>query len=200
MKLRILAALVLVPLLLMVVFLAPKIVAVLLIGLLCAFSVYELLWSTGILRQPRPVAYTAIVAFLVPLWCYFGADPLWAKIVVLAFFSALFAEVLASHGKLKFERVSACIAAGLLLPFLFSSLVRILDGTQGRAFLLIPFVAKHVGFVECAALPGAAAMDTVLPVVVGATHERITLYSFASGVVLSLLVPVLVPAIVALPF
>ena len=49
-------------------------------------------------------------------------------------------------------------------------------------------------------LPGAAAMDTVLPVVVGATHERITIYSFTSGVVLSLAVPLLVPAIVALPF
>ncbi len=48
-------------------------------------------------------------------------------------------------------------------------------------------------------LPGAAAMDTVLPVVV-ATHERITIYSFTSGVVLSLAVPLLVPAIVTLPF
>ena len=50
------------------------------------------------------------------------------------------------------------------------------------------------------ATPGAAAMDTVLPVVVGATHERITIYSFTSGVVLSLAVPILVPAIVAIPF
>ena len=46
----------------------------------------------------------------------------------------------------------------------------------------------------------SAAMDTVLPVVVGATHERITIYSFTSGVVLSLAVPILVPAIVAIPF
>ena len=50
------------------------------------------------------------------------------------------------------------------------------------------------------ALPGATAMDTVLPVVVSATDERMTIYSFASGMVLSLAVPVLVPAIVSLPF
>ena len=68
------------------------------------------------------------------------------------------------------------------------------------AILAIPVVARRVGYVECAALPGAAAMDTVLPVVVGATHERITIYSFTSGVILSLAVPILVPAIVALPF
>ncbi len=57
------------------------------------------------------------------------------------------------------------------------------------AIITIPIVAKYVGYVECASLPGAAAMDTVLPVVVGATHERITIYSFTSGVVLSLAVP-----------
>ena len=68
------------------------------------------------------------------------------------------------------------------------------------AILAIPVVARRVGYVECAALPGAAAMDTVLPVVVGATHERITIYSFTSGVILSLAVPILVPTIVALPF
>lgn len=68
------------------------------------------------------------------------------------------------------------------------------------SILAIPVVARRVGYVECAALPGAAAMDTVLPVVVGATHERITIYSFTSGVILSLAVPILVPTIVALPF
>ncbi len=68
------------------------------------------------------------------------------------------------------------------------------------AIVAIPVVARKVGFVECVSLPGAAAMDTVLPVVVGATSERITIYSFVSGVILSLAVPILVPAIVALPF
>lgn len=155
MKLRILAALVLVPILLLVVFIAPKILAVVIIGLLCALSVYELLWNTGILRQPRLVSYTAVLAFLVPMWCYFGAEPLWAKIAVLGFFSLLFGEVLLSRGKLKLERLSVCIVAGMLLPYLFSSLVRILDGENGRLFLLVPFVAAFLSdsgayFVGCA--------------------------------------------------
>ena len=67
------------------------------------------------------------------------------------------------------------------------------------SIVAIPFVARHVGYLECVALPGAAAMDTMLPVVVGATSERLTIYSFASGVVLSLLVPVLIPLILAIP-
>lgn len=68
------------------------------------------------------------------------------------------------------------------------------------AIILIPIVAKYIGYVECVGLPGAAAMDTVLPVVVKSTDERITIYSFVSGVILSFAVPVVVPAIVALPF
>lgn len=67
------------------------------------------------------------------------------------------------------------------------------------SIIAIPVVARRVGFLECVALPGAAAMDTVLPVVVSATGERITIYSFVSGVILSLAVPILVPAIIALP-
>ena len=68
------------------------------------------------------------------------------------------------------------------------------------AIILVPVIAKRVGYVETVALPGAAAMDTVLPVVVRSTHERITIYSFVSGVILSFAVPVLVPLIISLPF
>ena len=95
------------------------------------------------------------------------------------------------------------LAPTLLAPYSLSvSAVAFLSNVMREIFsiLAIPLVAKYIGYVECAALPGAAAMDTVLPVVVGATHERITIYSFTSGVVLSLAVPILVPAIVALPF
>lgn len=93
------------------------------------------------------------------------------------------------------------LAPTLLAPYSLSvSAVAFLSNVlrEVLSIIAVPLVARHVGYVECVALPGAAAMDTVLPVVVGATHERITIYSFASGVILSLAVPVLVPAIVGL--
>ena len=95
------------------------------------------------------------------------------------------------------------LAPTLLAPYSLSlSAVAFLSNVMREilSIVAIPFVARYVGYLECVALPGAAAMDTVLPVVIGATHERITIYSFASGVVLSLLVPILVPLIIALPF
>lgn len=58
--------------------------------------------------------------------------------------------------------------------------------------LLIPIVAKKIGYIETVALPGAAAMDVCLPIFEKATRGDIAVYSFLSGVVLSIAVPVLV--------
>ncbi len=64
--------------------------------------------------------------------------------------------------------------------------------------ILIPVVAKYVGFVECTSLPGAAAMDVCLPIVEKATAPNITIYSFITGVVLSISVPIMVPLMIGL--
>ena len=93
------------------------------------------------------------------------------------------------------------LAPTLLAPYSLSlSAIAFLSNVLREIFsiIAIPFVARTVGYLECVSLPGAAAMDTVLPVIVGATHERITVYAFISGLILSLLVPVLVPLIIAL--
>lgn len=58
--------------------------------------------------------------------------------------------------------------------------------------LLIPIVAKKIGYIETISLPGAASMDVCLPIVEKATRGDIAVYSFISGVVLSIAVPVLV--------
>lgn len=66
------------------------------------------------------------------------------------------------------------------------------------AILLIPLVAKRLGYIESVALAGAAAMDTCLPITVKYTHERIAVYSVCSGVITSLAVPVIVPFLISL--
>ncbi len=95
------------------------------------------------------------------------------------------------------------LAPTLLAPYsLTVSATAFLSNIMHELFSIVavPVVAKKLGYIEAVALPGATAMDTVLPVVVSATCDRMAIYSFASGVVLSLSVPVLIPAITALPF
>ncbi|MCI6019695.1 MAG: lysine exporter LysO family protein [Clostridiales bacterium] len=66
------------------------------------------------------------------------------------------------------------------------------------SIILIPIVSAKIGYIECVSLPGAAAMDTVLPVVVKSTDDHIAIYSFVSGVILSFAVPVIIPAIIGI--
>lgn len=56
----------------------------------------------------------------------------------------------------------------------------------------IPFVAKYVGYIETTSLPGAAAMDVCLPIVEKSTSSTIAIYSFVSGLTLSIAVPIMV--------
>lgn len=65
------------------------------------------------------------------------------------------------------------------------------------ALIIIPIIAKKMGHVEAIAPAGATAMDTSLPVITKATSSSISILSFFSGVILSFLVPILVPLIMS---
>ena len=58
--------------------------------------------------------------------------------------------------------------------------------------LLIPLAAKKIGYIEAFSLPGSPCMDVCLPIIEKATKADIAVYSFISGVILSVAVPVLV--------
>ena len=67
------------------------------------------------------------------------------------------------------------------------------------SILFIPLVAEKIGYIETTGMPGAAAMDVCLPIVEKSTRSEIAVYSFVSGVILSALVPVMVPLMLSLP-
>lgn len=141
MKTRIISAAILLPVFLLILLALPKLVAVILFGLMSAAAAYELLVETGYVKHPRLVAYAMIMAFLTALWSYFGCDHTAALIGVCAFAALLFAEMMHSHIKLRFEKVCVCFAAGIVVPYLFTSMVRIhcVEGT-GRFFIIIPLI------------------------------------------------------------
>lgn len=140
MKTRVIAAVILLPLLLICVLALPKIVTAVLFGLMGALAAYELLYGTGLVRQPRLVAYCMVMALLVSLWCFWGCEYAWGLLGVLLFFALLFGEMMRFHVKLRFEIIALCLAAGLLIPFLLTSIVRIHSVKLGRHLILIPFV------------------------------------------------------------
>lgn len=140
MKTRILSAVILLPLLLVILLAAPKLVTAILFGTMTAIGAYELLYGTGLVRHMRMVIYSMVMAFLVSIWSFYGAFHAWALIGVLLFCGALFAEMMASHVKRHFDKAAICVAAGLLIPYLMTSIVRIHIMPSGRHMILIPFI------------------------------------------------------------
>ncbi|QHI73286.1 lysine exporter LysO family protein [Aminipila terrae] len=64
--------------------------------------------------------------------------------------------------------------------------------------MIIPIVAKYIGYIESCSVPGAAAADVCLPIIEKSTDSDTTVYAFVMGVVLSTTVPVLVGAFISM--
>ena len=140
MKTRIITAAVAIPILLLILLVANKIVAAIVWAALMAVAAYELLYSTGLIREGRLVIYACVMAFAVTMWSYFGAIHAYFLLIVLVFMALLFAEMMHAHVKITFDKICMCIVAGLIVPFLLSSLIRILTLKIGRFVILIPFI------------------------------------------------------------
>lgn len=64
------------------------------------------------------------------------------------------------------------------------------------SLITIPVVAKHVGYIETVGMSQAAAMDVCIAAIGESTNRQTAMYAFASGVVFTAIVPLLVPLVV----
>lgn len=60
-------------------------------------------------------------------------------------------------------------------------------------FVVVPFIASHLNYYCAIAPAGATAMDTTLGIISKNTNATVAVLSFVSGVICTLLVPILVP-------
>lgn len=63
------------------------------------------------------------------------------------------------------------------------------------SLLLVPIVAKKVGYMEAIGICGATAMGVCLPIVEKSTRGDVAIYSFISGLIHTVSVPILIPLI-----
>ena len=140
MKTRILTAAIAIPVLLLVLLAAPKELVAVLWGVMMAIAAYELLFCTGLIRENRLVCYACAMAFAVTIWSCYNAIHAYAVLGVMIFMGLMFAELMISHVKVTFDKVCMVLAGGMLVPYLLSSMVRILVMSIGRYVILIPFI------------------------------------------------------------
>lgn len=80
--------------------------------------------------------------------------------------------------------------AGYVMAGAISFLHNVIRELAG--IVLIPILAKKIGYIEVASIPGVAAMDVCLPIVERVTRQDIIIYSFLIGFSQAVFVPVLV--------
>lgn len=140
MKVRIVVAAILLPVLLFVTLALPPFVSVVFVGLFAAVGTYELLHNTRLVRSFRLVTYSMIMAFLIPFWSYYGCSYPMALGGILVFYALIFTELMLSGAKIPFSRGAICFMSAIVIPYLFSALARIMAMEMCRYFILLPFV------------------------------------------------------------
>ncbi len=139
MKARLIVAACTLPLVVVIPLLLPEIVSVIIMGLLVAIGAYELINSTKLVKNNRMLWYSMAAALLVAVWSFLGCSRAVALVIILMFFALMFVETMLKEMKVSFSKMSVCIVAGLLIPYLLCSIVRILMLPDGRSFVLVPF-------------------------------------------------------------
>lgn len=144
MKTRIMAAVVLIPILLVLVLFAPKMFPAVIFAILMSVGAYELLHRTHLVQRPRLVLYSAVMAFAVIMWSHAGANQAYLLLGLLFFTMLLFTEMMIDHVKVRIEMLGLCYIAGFIVPYLLGALIRILGMTVGRYVILVPFVVAFM--------------------------------------------------------
>lgn len=80
--------------------------------------------------------------------------------------------------------------AGYVMAGAISFLHNVIRELAG--IVLMPILAKRIGYLEVASIPGVAAMDVCLPIVERVTRQDIIIYSFLIGFSQAIFVPILV--------
>lgn len=144
MKSRLLVAAVGIPLLLVILFACPTIVTAIAVALLAAIGAREFLKTTGICPHGGMLICSMAVAFLVPIWSYFGSPILAGAWGVVILGLALFTQALLAYPKVKFEGVAGCLFASLAISMCLSAIVRIQVGDFGRHYVLVPIMIPFI--------------------------------------------------------
>ncbi|WP_410207913.1 lysine exporter LysO family protein [Fusobacterium sp.] len=115
---------------------------------------------------------------------------------VASFFPGLPAkECIAVAGGMGWYSFSA-IELGQIDPYLGGVALLTNVFRELLAIVFVPLVAKKIGSYESVAMCGATAMDSVLPIINKSNPPRISIIAFYSGLVISVAVPIMLPALI----
>lgn len=144
MKSRIIVAAIGLPLLLAALLVPTAIPTLFLVCALSVIGAYELMFNTGLAKHFRLLVWSSLMAIGICIWSYFGMPAAFGRILAMLYLIALSAELLAAPEKLKFRTLCVAVFAGIVLPYLFSSLLRLRCSNNGVFYVLVPLILSMV--------------------------------------------------------
>lgn len=144
MMLRTLVAFAWLPIFFLSIFVAPLWVLVLILTGFSVLMAWEILWPTGFVRHKGLVSLACITASGMQVWTYFNRPFLPAAAVIFAFIFIVFFMGIFWPGKVSFISICGTFFAALVMPFLLSFMIGILQLERGIYLIMIPFIAAWV--------------------------------------------------------
>lgn len=123
-------------------FVAPAWVTAITMAAMTALASYELLHTTGLVKNTDLNIFSAMMAVFVSLWSYYGGRQAVLVLGVLVYTMLLFSEMLFSDKKVTVAEMCYCLLSGLVVSFLLTALLRIRI-RYNWCFLLVPFILAY---------------------------------------------------------
>lgn len=143
MKNRLIVAAIGIPALLAVIFFTPIWGWGIVVAIMAAFCAWELLHTAMPKFVPRFAVYAGVCGAAIVLGAAFGKSELVFKIAAYVLFVTMFVEMMISFHKserIPFQDLALVFTAGIIIPWMLSSLVRLGLNDPKAPYLLLPFV------------------------------------------------------------
>ncbi len=141
MRTRIISALVAIALFVIVVYFLPQTCFTVAISVVLVISAYELVWRSKITRNPALLFTACAFASIIPFLVYFSDLERYIVPIVFLCIFVLFSIWILNFGKLSLVMVLTSFFAGVVIPVMFSMIIRIRMMENGEFMILFPFIA-----------------------------------------------------------
>lgn len=138
---RIISAIVAIAVFIAVVYFLPPVFFTVAVAIVCAIAAYELTWRSGIVKVRALVFATCVFAAATPFFVSAKGLERYAFALVFITVATMFFIWLLNYGKATLVMVLTSVFAGVLLPIMFSLIIRIRALESGEYWILMPFLA-----------------------------------------------------------
>lgn len=144
MKTRVITAVIAISAFIVLLFFLPPIALNIVLSIFCAVGAYEVLATAGVVDKKTPFLYfSCLTACAVP-WIALFFESFWLYVAAWVYMVVAFFFAVSDRVRINFAAVAKGFFVSLITPYMFSSVIRILDSAQGKYIILLPWICVWV--------------------------------------------------------